>query len=65
MFAKVAEEAVMVADAEAVDMYEPVEVLPAVTDPETDEEEDEAPVMWNGRENWKISGFASEAILNP
>jgi len=36
-----------------------------VTDPEPDAEDDEPPVMWNGKEYWKVLGAESSVIWNP
>jgi hypothetical protein len=55
-----------VVDAEYVEAEEVPVTDPEVEEDEAAEEDDEdAPVTWNGRENWKVAGFASEEILNP
>jgi len=36
----------------------------AEDDPDADEDED-PPVMWNGKEYWKVAGLASRMILKP
>lgn len=41
-----------------------VDAVP-VADAEPDAEEDEPPVMWNGKEYWRVLGAESSVISNP
>jgi len=34
-------------------------------DPDTEEDDEDPPVMWNGKEYWKVAGLASRTILKP
>lgn len=42
-----------------------VEEAVKLADDDPDAEDEDPPVMWNGKENWKVAGSASRAILKP
>jgi len=54
--------------AEVVDAEDDLEeALEMVTNPveDTEVELEDAPLMWNGNEYWKVAGLESSEILNP
>lgn len=59
----------VIVDEAALLVFEDEAVTLAVTladeDPDAEEDEEDPPVMWNGKEYWNVAGLESRTILKP